>query len=70
MICTDKEWKYCRVEKRGCNGCYYDVIPKLKIRERIEELKKKEMCYLVNMQGFSMGIIQEQIKLLQELLEE
>ncbi len=24
MICTDKEWKHCRVEKMGCKGCYYD----------------------------------------------
>lgn len=70
MRCTGKQMDTCREEKLTCNGCYYDVIPKLKIRERIEELKKKEMCYLVNMQGFSMGIIQEQIKLLQELLEE
>lgn len=22
--CKDEEWKYCRVEKRGCKGCYYD----------------------------------------------
>lgn len=24
--CTDKEWQHCRVEKMGCNGCYYDGI--------------------------------------------
>ena len=24
MKCGDKEWKHCRVEKMGCNGCYYD----------------------------------------------
>lgn len=24
MKCTDKEWKHCRVEKMGCDGCYYD----------------------------------------------
>lgn len=23
MKCTDKEWNSCRVEKRGCEGCYY-----------------------------------------------
>lgn len=26
MKCTGKEWDTCRVEKRGCNGCYYDGI--------------------------------------------
>ena len=24
MKCTDKEWQTCRVEKMGCEGCYYD----------------------------------------------
>lgn len=24
MKCTGKEWDTCRVEKMGCNGCYYD----------------------------------------------
>lgn len=24
MKCGDKEWQHCRVEKMGCNGCYYD----------------------------------------------
>ena len=24
MKCTDKEWQHCRVEKMGCDGCYYD----------------------------------------------
>lgn len=23
MKCTSKEWDTCRVEKRGCPGCYY-----------------------------------------------
>lgn len=22
--CTDNEWKTCEVEKRGCQGCFYD----------------------------------------------
>lgn len=22
--CTDKEWQHCKVEKMGCEGCYYD----------------------------------------------
>lgn len=26
MKCTDKEWQHCRVEKMGCEGCYYNVI--------------------------------------------
>lgn len=25
--CTDKEWMHCRVEKMGCNGCYYEDRP-------------------------------------------
>ncbi len=23
MICSDKEWKSCREERLGCEGCYY-----------------------------------------------
>ena len=23
--CTGKEWDTCRVEKRGCEGCHYDI---------------------------------------------
>lgn len=37
MKCGDKEWKYCRVEKMGCTGCYYD--------EKGEKKKMKEMIY-------------------------
>lgn len=25
--CDDKEWKDCRVEKMGCDGCYYEDRP-------------------------------------------
>lgn len=28
--CTDKEWQHCRVEKMGCNGCYYDKSDSIK----------------------------------------
>lgn len=28
--CTDKEWTHCRVEKRGCEGCHYDIEYKKK----------------------------------------
>lgn len=24
MRCTGEEWDHCRVEKMGCNGCYYN----------------------------------------------
>jgi hypothetical protein len=24
MKCTEKEWEYCREEKRGCKGCHYN----------------------------------------------
>ena len=24
MKCTGNEWDHCRVEKMGCNGCYYN----------------------------------------------
>lgn len=30
--CTDKEWTHCRVEKRGCEGCHYDIEYKKKKR--------------------------------------
>lgn len=31
MRCTGEEWDHCRVEKMGCNGCYYNE----KNKERI-----------------------------------
>lgn len=34
MECTDKEWEHCRVEKLGCEGCYY-----YKKEEKINEQK-------------------------------
>lgn len=37
MNCTDKEWKHCQEEKRGCKGCYHD---KEEIERLIEELTK------------------------------
>lgn len=37
MKCTDKEWKHCRVEKMGCNGCFYDDLNKNKIEQHIDE---------------------------------
>lgn len=40
MICGDKEWKHCRVEKRGCEGCYYNEAYKKDIENLIEELTK------------------------------
>jgi hypothetical protein len=56
MKCTDNEWKHCQQEKRGCDGCYYDCIPKSKIREKIDE---------VTAYGFD-----NVVEVLQELLEE
>jgi hypothetical protein len=33
MICGEEEWKHCRAEKMGCEGCHYDFISKTKIRK-------------------------------------
>lgn len=36
MFCTSKERETCEVEKRGCEGCYYEnETPEKKI-ERLE----------------------------------
>lgn len=35
--CTDKEWKHCRVEKMGCENCYYD-----------DKKKEKKECLMKN----------------------
>lgn len=51
MKCGDKEWQHCRVEKMGCEGCYYEekggtkvlVLPiKKKWFEMIVSGEKKE----------------------------
>lgn len=26
MFCTDKQWKHCQEEKRGCSNCFYEEI--------------------------------------------
>lgn len=36
MKCTEKEQQSCRVEKRGCEGCFYDDI-----QERINIAKRQ-----------------------------
>lgn len=30
MKCGDKEWQHCRVEKMGCEGCYYTDMKEMK----------------------------------------
>ena len=44
MKCTDNEWKHCRVEKMGCDGCYYnkkitldDYLKKYHLTKKINE---------------------------------
>jgi len=56
MNCTDEQWKHCQVEKKGCNDCFYDFVPKSKIREKINE---------VTAYGFD-----NVVEILEELLEE
>lgn len=38
MKCTGKEWDHCRVEKMGCEGCYYNEDNDRDINNLIEEL--------------------------------
>lgn len=40
MECTDKEWQTCRVEKMGCEGCYYNQININKDKEMLEKLAR------------------------------
>lgn len=44
MKCTDKEWQHCRVEKMGCDGCYYDDKNKnQEIEDYINNMSEEEM---------------------------
>lgn len=36
-IGTSQEWDYCRVEKMGCEGCYYYKEEENKYEEEISE---------------------------------
>lgn len=43
MKCGDEEWQHCRVEKMGCNGCYYNEIKKaIKMFEDLDMGNDKE----------------------------
>ena len=39
MFCTSKEQETCRVEKRGCEGCFYSTSKELDITE-VPEIKR------------------------------
>ena len=45
MQCTDNEWKHCRVEKMGCDGCYYsekeDKLDEQKISKHTKNKSNK-----------------------------
>lgn len=42
MKCSSKEWDTCEVEKRGCDGCYYNLGSEVKnVSEEIEERLKE-----------------------------
>lgn len=43
MKCGDKEWQHCRVEKMGCQGCYYDEKEKREIEKFINDMSEQEM---------------------------
>ena len=47
MKCTDKEQDTCRVEKMGCEGCYYDDSGDIKLNteEMLDDLEKKYEVY-------------------------
>lgn len=65
MKCTDKEWKHCQEEKRGCEGCYYKEIEHLiealtKVRP---EMLNEEALKLFNT---IMAILDERDKLIEK----
>jgi hypothetical protein len=43
MKCTGKEQDTCRVEKMGCDGCYYDES-KIKKKLTLEEMLNRRGC--------------------------
>lgn len=46
MKCTDKEWQHCRVEKMGCEGCYYDKKNIEEVIEGLESLLYDRLSFL------------------------
>ena len=46
MKCTDKEWQHCRVEKMGCEGCYYDKKNIDEVIEGLESLLDDRLSFL------------------------
>ena len=50
MKCTDKEWKHCQTEKRGCEGCYYNDLSNLitELTKVRPELLNEEALKLFN----------------------
>lgn len=73
--CTGTEWDTCRVEKMGCEGCYYDYISKDKIRKKIRTLKLelevgKKLFPPAEVCRSLWSDYEHQIEILQELLEE
>ncbi len=46
MKCTDKEWQHCRVEKMGCEGCYYDKKNIEEVIEGLESLLDDRLSFL------------------------
>lgn len=45
MPCTDAEWEHCRVEKMGCDGCYYYEKEKRYMRIKNANLKWNVLYY-------------------------
>ena len=46
MKCTDKEWQHCRVEKMGCEGCYYNKKNIEEVIEGLESLLDDRLSFL------------------------
>ena len=74
MICTDNEWKHCRVEKMGCKGCYYDQAYKEDVNKLIEELTKVRPSMLndeaLKLFNTIMAILDERDRLKKEIEEQ
>lgn len=59
MKCTNKEQETCGVEKRGCEGCCYEELDKIKELEK--EVEEKTVILMAGA---------EKVKLLEKEIEE
>ena len=68
MNCTDKEWQHCRVEKMGCEGCYYNKIEEDDVKI-IEDLINKYNSFFKPNGVSLIEITPEQINAMESVLD-